>query len=69
MSWWTDPIKIRVTVYGILLILVAFTYTVFSVLLIEEAKSAPPKIQEVWTGPEIPQCNKELWLRIKDGCP
>jgi hypothetical protein len=21
-----------------------------------------------WTPPEIPLCEKELWLRIKDGC-
>jgi len=27
-----------------------------------------PKEPQVWTGPEIPKCDKELWLRIKDGC-
>lgn len=35
--------------------------------IIQEQRVAPVK-PEIWTGPQIPQCNKELWLRIKDGC-
>ena len=29
----------------------------------------PPRVEpEPWSGREIPKCDKELWLRIKDGC-
>ena len=24
--------------------------------------------QSTWSPPDIPQCDKELWVRIKDGC-
>lgn len=42
-------------------------YITFSVLMIETAKSQPVELRSQY--PEIPQCDKELWLRIKDGCP
>ena len=29
----------------------------------------PERIAEPWQPPAIPKCEKELWLRIKDGCP
>jgi hypothetical protein len=44
----------------------------FCVLVVKEAKAhhdaiEPPRLP-TWSAPEIPQCDKELWLRIKDGC-
>jgi len=62
--------KTRVVAGAIALILFAISYVILSVLIIENSKAAPPEhVPEVWTGPEIAQCDKELWLRIKDGCP
>jgi hypothetical protein len=61
--------RTRVVAGVIALILFAICYVILSVLIIEQSKAAPPVEQQVWTGPEIPQCDKELWLRIKDGCP
>lgn len=43
-------------------------YIVFSVFMIETAKAAPPREVVVWTGPDIPKCDKELWDRIREGC-
>ena len=44
----------------------------FCVLVVKEAKAydeakQPPRLP-TWSSPEIPKCDKELWLRIKDGC-
>lgn len=43
----------------------------FCVLVVKEASAHEPRqVQQpaVWTGPTIQKCDKELWLRIKDGC-
>ena len=47
----------------------------FCIMVVKEAKGhydaeqAPkPKAEVRSMYPEIPQCDKELWLRIKDGC-
>ena len=44
-------------------ILVFWGMTKFVKLIAEETHA-----QVVWTGPEIPKCDKELWKRITDGC-
>ena len=56
----------------IIILCIAFIW--FCVLIVKEAKAhhdnqVEPTPPAVWTGPEIQQCDKELWLRIKDGCP
>lgn len=56
-----------------LLGIMAVLFIVLCILIIKEAKAhhdekAPPATPEVWTGPPIQQCDKELWERIKDGC-
>ncbi len=39
-----------------------------NIRIVRHNKAAP--VQEVQSQyPEIPKCDKELWLRIKDGCP
>ena len=48
---------------GIAGILGLVLLTVFTVLPAEELRHEPS-----WNPPEIPYCQKELWLRIKDGC-
>lgn len=43
----------------------------FSVMVVLEASAHEPReINQpaIRTGPAIPKCDKELWLRIKDGC-
>ena len=61
--------KTRVVAGAIALILFAVTYVIMSVLLIEASKAAEPvPAPEIYYGPDIPKCDKELWLRIKDGC-
>ncbi len=51
--------------------LIAFIW--FSIMVVLEARAhhdkiiaSPPAMQSMY--PEIQQCDKELWLRIKDGC-
>jgi hypothetical protein len=61
--------KTRVVAGIIALICFAITYVILSVIMIEASKAAPePREPEIYYGPEIPKCDKELWLRIKDGC-
>lgn len=48
-------------------------FVVFCVIVVKEAKAHYDIKQQrtepaVWTGPPIPKCNKELWLRITEGC-
>ena len=48
----------------------AALFIVLCVLVIkEEAQAAyAPTEQEAWSAPAIPDCDMELWLRIKDRC-
>ena len=58
----------RVVAGVIALIFAVMAYVIISVVMIEASKAAPA--QEVRSQyREIPKCDKELWLRIKDGCP
>ena len=61
---WTDH------VLGIIiaLVLVLSALSIMEVAKAHHDAKEPPATPEVWTGPPIPQCDKELWLRIKDGC-
>ena len=50
--------------------LMCAVFIVFCILVIKEASAyqrASPRLPTN-SYPEIPQCDKELWLRIKDGC-
>ena len=61
--------KTRVIAGIIALIFAAMAYIIISVVMIEASKAAPqPQEPKIYYGPEIPKCDKELWLRIKDGC-
>lgn len=57
--------------YFLLFMCVVFIW--FSALVVTEAKAhhdeqqARPVVKG-WQPPAIPHCDKELWLRIKDGC-
>jgi uncharacterized protein YsxB (DUF464 family) len=63
----TNYNKTRIVCAAIALILFWISYIIISVLLIETAKAVPEyEARDMY--PEIPQCDKELWLRIKDGC-
>ena len=43
---------------------------VYAVVDTAYSYTKPPPNKCVCDGlPDIPQCDKELWLRIKDGCP
>ena len=48
---------------GIAAILGLVLLTVFTVLPAEELKH-----EASWKPPEIPQCEKPLWERVKNGC-
>jgi|TARA_R110000782_G_scaffold53022_10_gene113069 hypothetical protein len=59
--------KARIIVSIISLLFFSIAYLIASVVIVEASKTTP--IQKVErTSPKIPQCNKELWLRIKEGC-
>jgi len=54
--------------------LFALAFVFFCVMVVKEAKShhdnkPEPYVPEEWTGPDIPQCDRELWDRITEGCP
>lgn len=44
-------------------VLFAFTWVVFGAVATQHELKQP-----TWEAPTIPKCDKELWLRIKDGC-
>jgi hypothetical protein len=58
-----------------ILAIMAVLFIFFCVLVIKEAKAyhdkllEAPKYEMREQYREIPKCDKELWLRIKDGCP
>jgi len=61
----------KMIAYGIVVpFLVCMVIFVIVVLQNAVAYAAEPEPAqpEIWYGPEIPKCEKELWLRIKDGC-
>lgn len=59
--------KSRVILVAVAIGLTAFTHKVIHTAW--EHGNKPPREQpEPWSGPKIPKCDKELWLRIKDGC-
>lgn len=60
--------KSRVVAGIIALVCFAIAYVILSVLIIEASKAEPVAEPQVWTGPPIPKCDKELWLRITEGC-
>lgn len=59
--------KARIAAGAIALICIWICYIIISVVMIESAKSAPVH-EPRGMYPEIPQCDKELWLRITEGC-
>lgn len=66
--------KIRADIVDIILAVFIVLFLVLCVAIIRNtAKAHYDKINESIPVlramyPEIPQCDKELWLRIKDGC-
>ena len=60
--------KTRLVAGAIAIICLAIAYVILSVVMIEASKAAPVHEPRSMY-PEIPKCDKELWLRIKDGCP
>ncbi len=55
-----------VVLIGVALLCVSFTYAVIDTLNAPRPVHTCTEIKD--QRPDIPQCNKELWLRIKDGC-
>lgn len=57
------------------LLILAIFFIGLCVVVVKTAKAHHDEVNQpqpepvVWTGPPIPKCDKELWLRIKDGCP
>lgn len=54
---------VRVLIIGLLLYCVGFVWGVLSC-----HKEHEEAIAQGWSPPEIPQCDEELWERIKDRC-
>lgn len=52
-------------VLGVCILCVMMTYAVVDAT---SGYVKPPPNACKCSKPDIPQCNKELWLRIKDGC-
>ena len=46
-------------------VFVSLGYAIYDTARSQEARESS---QTSWTGPDIPVCDKELWLRIKDRC-
>lgn len=61
----------KMIVYGIvapfLVCMVIFVIVVMR-SAIAYAEEPEPTQPEIWTGPDIPQCDQPLWERIKDRC-
>ena len=55
-----------IVVVSIALITVSFGYAVIDSA---SGHKHTPISTPTQVGRDIPQCDKELWLRIKDGCP
>ena len=62
--------KTRLAAAAIALVFAAMAGMIVMILWFEMARAQPiPREEpEIYYGPEIPKCDKELWLRIKDGC-
>ena len=62
-NWMPSPhFLVLIALFGILGV---FTFFVFDKLSNYEPET---RESEGWKPPAIPQCDKELWERIKDGC-
>ena len=62
----SQPDQDRIVRYLIIFILGAATGVIYAAAsTVDRAASRP--LQEDWR-PEIPECNEELWTRIKDKC-
>ncbi len=49
--------------------LIVYLLVLFVMVVMEAGESQATLIHKAsWQAPEIPSCDKELWLRIKDGC-
>jgi hypothetical protein len=54
-------------VAGVIVVVFGFGYWIIIDALENQVETVPyePRYQR----PDIPDCDKELWLRVKDGCP
>jgi hypothetical protein len=55
-----------ITIFFICVLFIAIMYAVIDTVSAQPTSISVPSRTEI--GPPIAQCNKELWLRIKDGC-
>ena len=60
-------VRTKMVAGAIVILLFALSWVIFAAAYAhgQIPERDPP---EPWSGPEIQQCDKELWLRIKDGC-
>jgi len=54
--------------FVIVMIACIFLATAFAIITTARANVPEPKHVASWQPPDIPQCEKELWIRITEGC-
>jgi len=66
-------VKIKTDIVDHLVVILLLIIVWFSIAAIKTAHAHGHRVIEKHVvsesnGPDIPRCDKELWLRIKDGC-